>query len=59
MARYPAGFFKFPGVGPGEAVTWFRIINFISIFRHNIKVLDSVGQETNEFIVSFGRLVKL
>ena len=47
------------GVGPGKAFAWVRIINFISIFRHNIKVLDSVGQETSEFIVSFGRLVKL
>ena len=35
------------------------IITFISIFRHNIKVLDSLGQETNEFIVSIGRFVKL
>ena len=53
MARYPAGFFKFPGDGPGEAIACVRIINFVSIFRHNIKVLDSVGQETNEFIVSY------
>ena len=59
MARYPAGFFKFPGDGPGEAIACVRIINFVSIFRHNIKVLDSVGQETNEFIVSFGQFMKL
>ena len=31
----------------------------VSIFRHNIKVVDSVGQETNEFIVSFGQFMKL
>ena len=57
VARYPTGFFKFTGVGPGEAFAWVRIINFISIFRHNIKILDSVGQETNEIIVSFGRFI--